>query len=393
MNRSLLHKEVQEFISENYDKDLSKLAFQGSPFEDISIQELATQLSGKKKAEKKLPTWFHTDGIIYPTTLNLEQTSSETTAKYKASLVEGSVLLDLTGGFGIDSYFFSRRFKKVVHCELDPELSEIVSHNSHQLGASTIETFNGDGMDRLEAASEVIDWIYLDPSRRDTAGGRVFHLSDCLPDVPQHLELLLSKAPNVLVKTSPLLDLQSGINSLEKVREIHVVAVRNEVKELLWFLSRKPSEEIKIKTLNFKKAGAEVYENYFRREAGVSYSHPLTYLYEPNAAIMKSGLMDLLAADLGLLKLHPNSQLFTSDELKDFPGRRFQVLEQLPYSRKKLKPLLGKLEKAHIATRNFPESVASLRKQFKLKDGGENYLFFTTLEKEQKVMLLCKKIL
>ena len=393
MNRALLHKEVQEFISENYDKDLSKLAFQGSPFEDISIQELATQLSGKKKAEKKLTTWFNTDGIVYPPTLNLEQSSSETTAKYKASLLKGSVLLDLTGGFGIDSYFFSRRFEKVIHCELDPELSEIVSHNSQQLGASNIETFTGDGIHRLEVSTEAIDWIYIDPSRRDTAGGRVFHLSDCLPDVPEHLGLLLSKAPNVLVKTSPLLDLQSGINSLGKVREIHVVAVRNEVKELLWFLSRKPSEDIRIKTLNFKKEKVEVYENNFRKEAITTYSQPLTYLYEPNAAIMKSGLMDLLGLDLGLLKLHPNSQLFTSVELKDFPGRRFQILEQHPFSRKKLKSLLGKLENAHIATRNFPEAVASLRKQFKLKDGGENYLFFTTLEKEQKVMIHCKKII
>lgn len=393
MNRALLHKEVQEFFSENYDKDLSRLAFQGSPFKDVSIQELATQLSGKSKAQKKLPTWFDSEGILYPPTLNLEQTSSEITAEYKASLVKGSVLLDLTGGFGIDSFFFSKSFERVIHCELDQELSEIVAHNSKQLGADNIVTFTGNGLSRLEASAETIDWIYIDPSRRDTAGGRVFHLSDCLPDVPEHLELLLSKAPNVLVKTSPLLDLQSGINALAKVREIQVVAVKNEVKELLWFLSRKSSEEIKIKTLNFRKAGAEEYENYFRREADMSYSQPRAYLYEPNAAIMKSGLIDLLGTDLGLLKLHPNSQLFTSEELVEFPGRRFQILEQHPYSRKKLKALLGKLGNAHIATRNFPESVASLRKQFKLKDGGENYLFFSTLEKEQKVMLFCKKII
>jgi len=391
MNRALLHKEVQEYISQNYDKDLNRIAFQGSPFEGITSRELVTQLSGKSKAEKKLPTWFHTEGILYPPTLNLEQTSSEVTAEYKASLVGGTSLLDLTGGFGIDCYFFSRRFEKVIHCELNPELSEIVAHNSRLLKAENIETYTGDGLELLKIFPKAVDWIYIDPSRRDTAGGRVFHLSDCLPDVPEHLDLLLSKASNILVKTSPLLDLQAGILALGKVREIHVVAVKNDVKELLWFLSASPSESIKIRTLNFKKKGMETYDSEFRREAVVNYSPPLAWLYEPNAAIMKSGQMDALGEDLGLLKLHPNSHLFTASELVEFPGRRFEVLETLPFSRKKLKKVLA-FDQAHIATRNFPESVAGLRKQLKIRDGGEHYLFFTTIEGEQKVVVVCRKV-
>ena len=392
MNKALLHREVQEFISENYDKDLARLAFQGSPFEGVSTQELATQLAGKKKAEKKLPTWFRTQGILYPPNINLEQTSSEITAAYKASLIEGGLLMDLTGGFGIDSFYFSKRFNKVIHCELDPELSELVAHNSRVLEAENIQTLVGDGLAHLEASNEVIDWIYLDPARRDNAGGKVFHLSDCLPDVPEHLELLFSKTSNLLIKTSPLLDLQAGILAREQVKQIHVVAVRNEVKELLWVLSEGPSEEVKIRTVNFKKKGPEVYENVFRKESLVDYSVPLAYLYEPNAAIMKSGLADALGEELGLLKLHPNSQLFTSQELREFPGRRFKVLQSLPYSRKKLKKALS-FDQAHIATRNFPESVARLRKQFKLKDGGDKYLFFTTTWKEEKLVVVGEKIL
>lgn len=382
---------MQEFISENYNKDLSKLVFQGSPFEEVSTQELATQLAGKGRAEKKLPTWFNTEGIIYPPNLNLEQTSSEITAAYKASQINGSLLMDLTGGFGVDSYFFSKSVKKVVHCELNPELSEVVAHNFRVLGIENIINFTGDGLSHLKATTEPIDWLYLDPSRRDDAGGRVFHLSDCLPNIPEHLELLLSKAPDILVKTSPLLDLQAGVLALRKVKQIHVVAVKNEVKELLWFLSEIPTEEIRIRTLNFKKGEVEIYENDFRKEAPIDLSTPLTYLFEPNAAIMKSGLADALGEELGLLKLHNNSNLFTSNTLMKFPGRKFEILQQLPYSRKKLKKALS-FEQAHISTRNFPESVASLRKQLKLKDGGEHYLFFTTTGKDERVVLICRKI-
>lgn len=393
MNKALLHKEVQEYIDENYTRELSKLVFQGSPFELVTMQELATQLTGKRKAEKKLPTWFRTEGIVYPPSLNLEQTSSEVTAEYKASQLGGEQLVDLTGGFGIDSFYFSKHFRKVIHCELNPELSELVAHNSRQLKAYNIETYTGDGIEFLRNFQGKAAWIYVDPSRRDEAGGRVFHLSDCLPDVPEHLELLLEKSENVLVKTSPLLDLQAGLLSLKKVKDIQVVAVNNEVKELLWFLSKTVPETITVKAVNIKKTAVDVYENQFRKEAQIHYSPPLNYLYEPNAALMKSGLYDQLAEELELGKLHPNSQLFTSDILKEYPGRRFQVIEEFPYSRKKLKPILGKLDNAHIATRNFPESVANLRKLFKLKDGGENYLFFTTLENEGKVLLICKKLI
>lgn len=391
MNRALLHKEVQEFLEENYSEDISRIVFKGSPFSEVSEQELAVQLKGKKKAEKKLPTWFKTRGIIYPPTLNLEQTSSETTATYKASLVEGNSIVDVTGGFGIDSYFFSKHFQKVIHCELNEELSRIAAHNFQVLGAENIKTVVGNGIDFIKSSTEGFDCIFIDPSRRDDAGGRVFHLSDCLPNVPEHLDLLLKKSGSILVKTSPLLDLTAGIRELKKVDEIHIIAVENEVKELLWIIRQKPSKDLKVKTVNFRKKGDQVYEGFLDQESVTHFSTPLSYLYEPNAALMKSGLFEPLGKDFDLFKLHQNTHLFTSEELKEFPGRRFRILEVIPYKKKRIRSAL-KIEKAHIATRNFPESVATLRKQLKLKDGGEHYLFFTTSVNEEKLMLICEKV-
>ncbi len=390
MNEALLNKEVQNFLEKNYKTEVSKIAFKGSIFPEVSTQELTAQIFGKKKAEKKLSTWFKNRNIIYPGRVNLEQTSSEKTAEYKASLISGDSIVDLTGGFGIDAYYFGRNFQKVMHCELDRDLSEIVKHNFDVLGAKNVEFFTGDGIDFLENTSEVFDWIYVDPSRRSDTGGRVFQLSDCMPNVPENLDLLWEKGKNILLKTSPLLDLSAGIKELGNVKEIHVVAVENDVKELLWILKKDSSEEIKVKALNFQKKDMQIYESYFRKEASANIGPPLTYLYEPNAAVMKSGLFDALAENFELQKLHPNTQLFTSEKRVKFPGRRFRILKSLAFKKKLLKNEFS-FEKAHITTRNFSESVALLRKKFGLKDGGEHYLFFTTGPKGEKLVLLCQK--
>lgn len=390
LNSALLHKEVQQFINENYKADIPKMVFQGSSFENITIQELAMQLLGKRKAEKKLPSWFSSKGIIYPPTLNLEQTSSEITARYKASLISGDKIIDLSGGFGVDSYYFSQKFEKVIHCEINPELSEIVAHNSKILKSTNLKTFTGDGIDYLKNSEEDFDWIYMDPSRRSNAGKRIFQLSDCVPNVPENLQLLLEKSSNILLKTSPLLDIQAGISALENVKEVHVVAVKNEVKELLWIIQKGHSGEKIIKTINFQNSGKQIYEGVFGDNSEVNFSKPLDFLYEPNAAIMKSGLFNSVGSDFQVEKLHPNTNLYTSENLKEFPGRRFQINEILPYHKKNIK---GKLpfSKANIATRNFPESVAGLRKIFKLKEGGKDYLFFTTTSENEKVLLICQK--
>lgn len=382
--------EVQEFLQKHYMQDAGAVALKGSPFPLISSQELARQLAGKKKAAKKLPSWFNTRGIIYPPAVNLEQTSSEATARYKASLVQGSWLADLTGGWGVDSYFFSRRVNKVWHIEKEAALSELATHNLRIMGAIATEFVCGDSIEFLRNTLEPFDWIYIDPSRRSDAGSRVFRLEDCVPNVVAQLDLLRSKSRNLLIKTAPLLDIQAGLRELSPVREIHIVAVGNEVKELLWILGE-ATEPVKVKTLNMTTHQTQCFEAPWDDTLETPLGTPERYLYEPNAAIMKSGLFDSLANRYQLKKLHPNSHLFTSDHLMEFPGRRFVITEQLPYNKKRIKKILGG-SKAHVSTRNFPLEVASLRKELKIKDGGDTYLFFTTLSPDDRVVLVCEKV-
>ncbi|RKS53142.1 hypothetical protein BC962_1388 [Gillisia mitskevichiae] len=392
MNKALLHPDVKKFIQSHLNDDLTKLILKGSPFPDVSVQEIATQISGLKKAKTKLPTWFKNQSILYSPNLNLEQTSSEITAKYKSQLITGDTLIDLTGGFGIDDYYFSKRFKKVIHCELNAELSELASHNFSELGASNIKTHIGDGLEILKELGEKVNWIYLDPARRDDYGGKVFLLEQCTPNVPKNLKLLFQNSDNILIKSSPLLDLSAGIAELRKVTEIHIVAVNNEVKELLWVLNRNISKEIKIKTINITKNETQVFEAIFEELlAPIKYSSALKFLYEPNPAIMKSKLFSALATETNTKKLHSNSHLFTSEVLQAFPGRSFEIMEVLNYNKKALKRSL-KLKKANITTRNFPKTVSEIRKELKIEDGGKDYLFFTTDLNNDKIVLECKKI-
>ncbi len=392
MNLKVLHKEVQQFIFDksNTSIDLSALILKGSPFEDITSQELAQQISGRLKAKEKLPTWSSKSGIYYPPTLNLEQTSSEKTAYYKSKLVSGDTLIDLTGGFGIDDYFFSQQMKHVIHCELNPELSHISHHNFSVLEAINITSSVGDGLETLSTL-DTVDWIYIDPSRRHEHKGKVFFLEDCIPNVPVNLTFLFSKTKNIAIKTSPLLDINSGLKSLQFVKEIHVIAVNNEVKELLWILDSTFDGDCTMITKNIKKTGEEEFIFLLKDEPQqlLSLGDPETYLYEPNAAILKSGGFLSIASAFGLKKLHQHSHLYTADHKIDFPGRYFKIESIHPYQ-KKILAKLG-IQKANITTRNFPESVTQIRKKLKIKDGGENYLFFTTDMNNKKIVIHCKK--
>ncbi|MBQ4821358.1 class I SAM-dependent methyltransferase [Aquimarina sp. MMG016] len=392
MNTKILNREVQDYIISTSDRniDLSTLILKGSPFQGITIQELAQQVQGRLKAKQKLPSWYNTQGIYYPPTLNLEQTSSEATAQYKSNLVSGETLIDITGGLGIDDYYFSKKIIIVYHCELNEELSQIASHNFIILKTDNIKIYTGDGLEILKNQNTV-DWIYIDPSRRHNSKGKVFFLEDCLPDVPSNLDFLFSRSKNILIKTSPLLDIQIGISSLKKVKEIHVVAVNNEVKELLWVLDSTFNGDIIIKTVNLTKTGNKEFSFLLKDETNISVpiSLPKTYLYEPNAAILKSGGFSSIGKKLGLYKLHINSHLYTSDQLINFPGRRFQIINIYPYQKKVLAK--AGITKANITTRNFPESVSVIRKKLKIKDGGQEYLFFTTNSENKKVILHCQK--
>ena len=215
MNKAILHKEVQDFINSNLNSDVSKLIFKGSPFDDISIQEIAVQIESKKRAQNKLPTWFHTSSIYYPNKLNIEQTSSGITANHKANLISGDSLIDLTGGFGVDSYYFSKQFKKVTYCEINEALCELAAHNFQQLKALNIETIHTNGINYLQAQKTQYDWIFIDPSRRSDVKGKVFLLEDCLPNIPENLDILFNFSNNVLIKASPMLDITNAISELK----------------------------------------------------------------------------------------------------------------------------------------------------------------------------------
>lgn len=391
MNTAILKPVVQKFIREHLKDNLPQLILKGSPIADVSIQEIATQIAGLKIAEKKLPTWFKTKGIIYPPKLNLEQTSSEVTAEYKAKLVSGEHMIDLTGGLGIDSFFFSSKVSQMTYCEKNSELAHIASHNFEQLKAN-ISIVNGDSIDYLKNSDRTYNWVYLDPARRDDYGGKVFRLSDCVPNVPVHLDLLFKKADNILIKTSPLLDISAAIAELKFVKELHIVAVQNDVKELLWVLEKDYKARIRVTTINFTKEVTQEFQGYLNDEiVEVHYELPQNYLYEPNPTIMKSGMFALLGRETNTDKLHPNSHLFTSNEIVDFPGRKFEIISNESYNVKQLKKKLG-LKKANIATRNFPDSVEIIRKKLKISDGGDHYLFFTTNLKDEKIVLVCRKI-
>ena len=391
MNKHLLNIVVQEFIDSNLNSDISSLLLKGIDFEGIYSKEIIEQIEAKKRSEKKLPTWFQSPNIYYPNKLNIEQTSSEITANYKASLVSGNLLIDLTGGFGVDAYYFSKRVENVTHCEINTNLSMLVKHNYESLNVGNIKCLNENGIEALKGIDKTFDWIYLDPSRRDDTKKKVFLLSDCIPNVKTFQGLFLKYAKHVMIKTSPLLDIKATLSDLKDVKELHIVAVNNEVKELLWTLERDCNSEFKIKTVNISKSEQQEFEFNFEDEANTqaNYNLPLTYLYEPNTAVLKSGAFNVVSTLLNIPKLHKHSHLYTSKNLIKFPGRRFKIKKIIPFNKK----VFAKeaIKKANVTTRNFPLSVGDLRKKLKIKDGGDSYLFFTTNLNNEKIIIICSK--
>ncbi|AXB58488.1 class I SAM-dependent methyltransferase [Flavobacterium fluviale] len=393
MNTSILHPDIQEFIIQNTGADLTKLALQKNPFPDVEWILILNQIEARTKAKEKLPTWFSTSNIIYPSKISVEQTSSEKTAAYKADLISGQTLIDLTGGFGVDDYYFSKKFKAVTHCEINADLSDIVKHNFNQLEVKNCTFYSGDSINILEESDQKYDWIYIDPSRRNDAKGKVFMLKDCLPNVPELLDFYLEKADSILIKTAPLLDISAGLSELKNVKNIHIIALENEVKELLFEIHKNYSGEITIKTANILKEKTETFEFVLGEEMTFPlFDAPKKYLYEPNAAIMKSGGFDEVGLSFEIDKLHKHSHLYTSENLIDFPGRRFEIQKAISYNKNEMKIELAN-KQANITTRNFPETVENIRKKWKIKNGGNLYCFFTTDVKDNKIVLICTKII
>jgi hypothetical protein len=391
LNPKLLEPEIQEFIIKNEGIPATQLALKKNPFPYIEWAEVINQVAAREKAKTKLPTWYAAKNIIYPSKTSVEQTSSEVAARYKASLISGHSLIDLTGGFGIDDYYFSKKVNEVAHCELNLELSAIAAHNFKELGADNIQCVPGDSTDALRLLNRQWDWMYIDPSRRHDAKGKVFMLKDCLPNVPSLLDFYFRFTNNIMVKTAPLLDISAGLGELHSVKAIHVVAINNEVKELLWILEKGYNGSPMLETIDINKGAENTFATIMGTEAEAQYGLPKKYLYEPNSAIMKSGAFNTVSTHFSLEKLHQHSHLYTSDKHIAFPGRCFAVNSIVPYTKAEIKKHIeGK--KMNISTRNFPLSADELQKKWKIKDGGDIYAFFTTNRQNEKIVLLCAKI-
>lgn len=389
--KKLLRPEVQAFIRAQTGADLGQLALAKNPFPDIDWKTILNQIAARTKAEGKLPTWFQSENIVWPEKISVEQTSSETTASFKSKLISGNSLIDLTGGFGVDDFYFAKHIGSVTHCEINSELSDIARHNFTVLDAENITCITGDGLSILRELEREFDCIYIDPSRRHDAKGKVFLLRDCEPNVPENLGTCFRYAKRILLKVSPLLDISSGLSELAFVKNIYIIAVRNEVKELLWEIEENYTAEITVHAINMVKDVESMFSFVWGNRPDPRYELPLAYLFEPNAAVMKSGGFDDVATQFSIGKLHRHSHLYTASEMiPGFPGRTFRILETLLYDKASMKKISG--QKANVTARNFPEDVASLRKRWKLTDGGDRYFFFTTDVHNRKIVLLCAKI-
>lgn len=380
-----------EFIAQHREEDVRTLALQAGRYPTVDMREAVTQIEGWQQAREKLPTWAAVEGIIYPPKISMEQCSSEKTAKYKAKQVKGKRFADLTGGFGIDFSYMARNFNEAFYIERNKTLCDIATANFSLLGLEDAKVMNGNSEELFESLPH-LDWIFVDPARRDGDGRKVVALSDCEPNV---VELdLLSKADMAMIKCSPMLDITMACRQLQHVSSVHIVSVNNECKELLIILNSGDFTGFTTHCVNILKDSTQIFS--FTQDdedtAETSYSSEVgKYLYEPNASVQKAGSPKSLSSHYHVDKLHPNSHLYTSNEhIHNFPGRIFEVVEVLGFSKADIKSVQS-LGKANITVRNFPESVQLLRKRLKLTDGGENYIFATTLNDDSKALILCKK--
>jgi len=381
----------QDFIAKNYNTPLEKILFSLNQKLEVDSGILANQLKAKQIIETKVPSWKNHKNLIFPNQLNMEQCSSEHTALYKSKICNGESCIDLTGGFGIDCFFISKSFKKTIHCEKDLELQFIARHNFKCLKAKVESRFI-DGIEFLKHTNQKFDLIYIDPSRRNENNTKVIRLEQYTPNIINQLNILLEKGKQILVKTSPLLDIKQAMVQLPHLKEIHVIAVNNECKELLFLID---SNSIKkqtsiickdlVKDISFK------FDNKQELNCKINLSLPKKYIYEPNASILKAGAFKSIAQYYKLSKIHANSHLYTSENyLKYFPGRCFELHALCRFNKKEIQTKI-KSNKANISKRNFPNSVNEIRKKLGLNDGGKDYIFATTLMNEEKRLLICRK--
>lgn len=405
-----MNDKTRDFIEQNLNADIRQLALKGCRDKDVDFDAAIRQIAGRQTARRKLPSWAALDGILYPPHLNMEQCSSEQTARYKARICSShpssKTLVDLTGGFGVDFAFMSEAFDEATYVERNSELFAISSANMKIL-APKAKCLNEDGLEVLHRLDHV-SMIFMDPARRDHHGARTYGISDCTPNVLEIKDELLQKADVVMLKLSPMLDWHKAISDLgeEHVKEVHIVSIQNECKELLLVLEngeKRRSTEDRGYTLHCVNFNSDGSMQQFKIPASpISHStFPIPhspslishFLYEPNASIMKAGCFAEIEQAFEVSQLAPNSHLFASDQaIADFPGRKFRVTAVTSMNKQELKQALKDIRQANIAVRNFPMSVADLRKRLKLSEGGNDYIFATTLTEGKKVLIICQHL-
>lgn len=449
----MFHQDTWDFIRKHAQDDVRKLALKRPTNPNVDLKEALVQIEGYQTARKKLPLWAENPQLVYPPRISMEQCSSETTALYKQQVVRRLLqglsgplsMADMTGGFGIDFSYLAPLFDRAYYIEQQEILCRIAQHNLKVLGLKQAEVLHGDGVERMPEQAP-LTLVFIDPARRDQQGKKTVALSDCTPDLSAIQERIRSCSHFCMAKLSPMLDIHQALQELKGVSEVHVVSVDNECKELLLILAsgetenttgfataekrqetdgnlasatekaeevaankledastssnseqsnvKKPAET-RIFCVNLQKGEQQTFEYTAQEEASaeaVYTDQPGAYLYEPNTSLLKAGAYKCLCARFGVRKLHPNSHLYTSDTLcADFPGRRFRVTGSRTFSKQDLKQIARDIPQANITIRNFPSTVQELRKKLKIKEGGDRYLFATTLKNEQHIILECLK--
>lgn len=389
-----------DFVEKYLNEDPIKLRLRKFENQDFEISFAIDQIESRQKIKNKLPHWYQNKKLLFPSVLSAEQSSSELTAQYKQQIItlKYKTICDLTGGLGIDSYYLAASAENVTYIERFPLYCDVAKHNFNILQRNNIQVVCSDCLKFIQECDTKFDAYYIDPARRNSENKRLYDLHDCEPNIIELQSILLKKAPVILLKASPMIDISNALNALKYVSEVHVVSVRNECKELLFIINSQISDkEIAIKCVNINdRERHEIYTFTLEKEKRLLLPQFPTciqnYLYEPNSSILKAGAFKSVTSSFPIHKIHKNSHLYTSKEfIPDFPGRIFSVKETFPFSGKILKKLSIQYPCANISIRNFPMTADMLRKKLKIKDGGDTYIFGTTLYPEEKILIICKK--
>ncbi|WP_143959541.1 class I SAM-dependent methyltransferase [Litoribacter populi] len=388
-------EQIQKFVQDHLSDSPAQLLLKYQNKVDFDLKFAVQQISARQKAKKKLPSWAENPNLFFPVTLSMEQSSSEITAAYKGQYVSGKSLADLTGGFGVDTFFLSEKLDSATYIERDEKLCQLAENNFQKLSGGKIKVHHRDSLDFLRENESIFDWIYVDPARRGEHNQKLYKLSDCEPDIVAHWDLLKKSGKNILIKASPMLDIKAVLSELPDVQEVHVVSVKNEVKEVLLFSREENHDgvETKVKCVNLQTEEPDFTFNYSEEAfLEINFGEVGKYLYEPSASILKAGGFKSFADKYKLAKIHPNSHLYTSSSPSEIklPARVFQVIKELKPDKKVFKQLFPK-GKVNVITRNHPQKAEDIKKKFKLQDGGDDYLIGTTTADGKPRLFHCER--